>query len=297
MTYENVEIVLDGAALLGEGPSWSASDGRLLWVDIERHELHRLDPGAGSDDCYDLGARVSFALATDGEDIVVGLPTGVSRFADGTLDPEPLVPIERERTGSRLNDGKCDSIGRIWAGTISQDLRPGQGSLYRIDSELRAERLLTGLSVSNGLGWSPCGRWFYLIDSPTFGVEVHDVDDDGSLRNRRRLIDIDPAAGKPDGMTVDADGRLWIALWGSGTVQSFRPDGTPDIAVAVPTSNVTSCTFGGDALDTLYVTSARLRLTDAQLHDQPHAGAVFAINAGVVGLPTTPFSGQEIVHA
>jgi sugar lactone lactonase YvrE len=190
----------------------------------------------------------------------------------------------------RMNDGKCDSAGRFWAGTMSTDGHPGLASLFRLDPDYTLTEVVRGVSISNGLGWNPDDTLMYFIDSPTHRVEVFDFDlAAGALSARRTLVTIDRAVGEPDGLSVDTEGFLWVAIWGGSAVHRYAPDGSLDRVVHLPASHITSCCFGGHRLDELYITSARDELSPEQLKHEPLAGAVFRCEVGVEGLPTKPF--------
>ncbi len=220
-------------------------------------------------------------------------------MADGfaLLDPgwqrlDQVAVIEHPGPRARFNEGKCDPAGRFLAGTMAYDQTPGAGSVYRLDPDLAVTRLLDGVTISNGLAWTADGATLYYIDSPTQGVDAFDYDTGtGRLENRRRVVDIPAAAGLPDGMTIDTDGCLWVALYGGSAVHRYTPDGRLDAVLSFPVSNVTCPVFGGPGLGTLYVTSARDGLGERQLAVQPHAGAVFAADAGARGLPALRFAG------
>jgi sugar lactone lactonase YvrE len=198
-----------------------------------------------------------------------------------------LAEVEADRPVSRMNDGKCDRRGRFWAGTIAEVHEPGAGSLYRLDADHRAVQVLTGVTTSNGLDWSPDGSTMYFIDTHAHGVDAYDFDEaTGEIHNRRRLIDIDPEVGLPDGMAVDAEGGLWVALYDGRAVHRYSADGVLEGRLELPVSLVTSCAFAGPELADLYITTA------ADRHpDEPLAGAVFHCRPGVAGLSNCPFAG------
>jgi sugar lactone lactonase YvrE len=209
---------------------------------------------------------------------------------DGTLTE--LADVEPGRVENRMNDGKCDPAGRFWAGSIFLDKNAAEAALYRLDDDLTTRVMRTGVTVSNGLGWSPDASAMYYIDSLAGGVDVYAVDNaTGEISDRRRFVDIPFEHGEPDGLTVDASGCVWFAIWRAGEVRRYTPTGELDTIVNIPASLSTSCCFGGVDLDTLFVTSARCDLTPDQLDAQPHAGAIFACRPGTTGLPSTPFAG------
>jgi sugar lactone lactonase YvrE len=190
-----------------------------------------------------------------------------------------------------MNDGACDPRGRLWAGTMSTVREAGAAALYRVEPGGGPERVLAGTTVSNGLGWSPAGDRMYFIDSPTQRIDVLRYDGEtGTLHGRRALVEVPAEAGLPDGMSVDADGCLWVCLFGGAAIHRYAPDGRLLAVARLPVSNPTSLTFGGRELDVLYVTTARHKLTPEQLLAEPLAGAVFALRPGATGLPVARFA-------
>jgi sugar lactone lactonase YvrE len=191
-------------------------------------------------------------------------------------------------TGIRMNEGGCDPDGRFYCGSMAYDKAPGAGALYRLDSDLSTCIVLQHVTISNGLEWSPDGTRAYYNDSDTYRVDVFDYDSQAGLRNRRPFVDVPPEAGRPDGLTLDAEGGVWVALNHSGTVRRYRPDGEPDAVVEVPPRQVTACTFGGEGLDQLYITTSRENLPPGE---DPLAGSLFRAEVGVRGLPVREFAG------
>jgi sugar lactone lactonase YvrE len=287
-----VELLLDAHALVGEGPVWDDTNGTLVWVDIMGNAVHRYDPATGQNHTLDVGQPVGAAvLRRDGNGLVLALRDGFGMLDESSGQVQLVVQVEADVPTNRMNDGKCDPGGRFWAGTMAFEVVPGVAALYRLDSDLTVSRMVTGVTLSNGLGWSPDGRQMYYIDSVTQGVDVFDFDlADGSLGERRRLITIPPGEGLPDGMTVDAEGGLWIALHGSGTIRRYLPDGQVDRVVRVPPKMVTCCAFGGPELTDLYITTMCLGLSEDGLRAQPLAGALFRCRPGVRGLPPHRFA-------
>ena len=204
-----------------------------------------------------------------------------------------LAQPEAGRTDVRMNDGACDAVGRFWAGTMAYDERPGAGALYRLELDGRCTTMLTGLTISNGIGWSPDGTTMYLADSGTARVDAFDFDPtSGDLGRRRTIITIDEPGVAPDGLTVDEDGGIWVALWDGGAVRRYAPDGTLLTEVELPVDRPTSCAFGGPDRSTLYVTTARHGLDEGALTRQPEAGHVFRIDGlGTTGMPCNPYRG------
>jgi sugar lactone lactonase YvrE len=211
---------------------------------------------------------------------------------DGGLDL--IAEVEIDDATMRMNDGKVGPDGGFWAGTMSVDEKPGVGRLYRLDPRGSVDPLLERTTISNGLDWSGDGRVLYYIDTPTRRVDRFDVGRDGhSLSNRRVAVDLSRGnAGVPDGMTVDADGYLWVCLWDGWAVERYSPDGRFDRRVEMPAAQVTSCTFGGPNLDELYITTAQEGFPTGGRADQPHAGSIFRVRPGVRGRPSHLFAGD-----
>ncbi|WP_433257091.1 SMP-30/gluconolactonase/LRE family protein [Streptosporangium sp. CA-135522] len=227
----------------------------------------------------DSGAKPRGGLRPD--DSGVRPQDGVRPY--GRPDLELIAPVTAaERPGNRMNDGACDRAGRFFAGTKAEDDAPGAGALYRLDSDRHCERVLDGVTISNGIAWSPDERLLYYVDTPTGRVDVFDYDPgDGRLGERRVFAEI--PRGLPDGITVDARGHVWVALWGGGALVRLRPDGRLDLTVEIPVANVTSCAFGGPDLDVLYVTTA---------WDGTAGGELLRCHTTVEGLPANPYREQ-----
>jgi sugar lactone lactonase YvrE len=286
------ELVLDAHARIGEGPVWDDVSATLVWVDIMGNAVHRFDPTTRRDQALDVRQPVgAVALRRASSGLVLALRDGFGLLDESSGRVELVAPIEGDVPTNRMNDGKCDPLGRFWAGTMALDERSAVGALYRLDADFQAQRMLTGVSVSNGLDWTSDGRQMYYIDSPTLGVDVFEFDvAGGSLGERRRLITISPGEGAPDGLTLDAEGGLWVAVHGSGTVRRYSPDGHLDRVVRVPAAMVTSCAFGGADLGDLYITSMSLGMSEQASRAQPFAGGLFCCRPGVFGVPARRFA-------
>ena len=265
-------MAIASSATLGECPRWDAAAGRLLWVDIEGRELHVFDPATGDDRAIVLDNRVGAAAPmTDGR-VLVALADRLAalRLEDESL--ETLVPFPHG-PDLRVNDGACDRDGRFWIGSTELEFAPEAGSLYRYDGRL--VEVLTGVTLSNGLGWSPDGGRMYYVDSLTYRIDVFDYD--GLPTNRRPFVRIERGGGVPDGLAVDDEGGVWIALYGRGRVRRYDADGNLDHVLEVPARRVTACGFGGGDGRQLFVTSAA------------PDGRVFVADVGVSGPPAQAF--------
>lgn len=289
--FASLAVVFDARAQLGESPVWDDRSQQLHWVDILAGDVHTYRPDSAHDRVRSLTQPVgAVALAQPGR-LVLAAADGFRILDLATSASNLVAEVEQDRADNRMNDGKVDPAGRFWAGTMSMSGRPAAGSLYRLDEDRRVEQVLTGISVSNGLGWSPDGRQLYYIDSPTRVVQRYRAEADGTLTNPTALIDTSPYAGFPDGMTVDAEGCLWICFWQGHTLRRFHPDGHLLNEIPLPVTQPTSCTFGGDHLSELYITTARHGLSRSQLADEPHAGALLVLDTHTHGLPAHPWRG------
>jgi sugar lactone lactonase YvrE/DNA-binding IclR family transcriptional regulator len=288
-----VECVSESRSLLGEGPMWSPRDGALYWVDILTPSIHRYDSVQGLDSEIKLGSMVSVAIPKATGGLLVATTSGLMTFDDENKRLTLLCHPESERSGNRYNDGKCDRMGRLWIGTLDMGTAANRGNLFRVDSDGSWKKMDSGFTVANGLGWSPDNRTMYFTDSIRRVIYAYEFDlRSGEISNRKALITLDPSDGIPDGLTVDEDGCLWVAIWDAWRISRFSPDGRELMRIKMPVPRPTSCCFGGANLDTLYVTSASVRLNAEALAAAPLSGSLFAIRIpGVRGLPETTFAG------
>lgn len=293
-TQPNAEVrcVSQIPSLLGEGPLWSPRDEALYWVDILTPAIHRFDVATGRDTETKLGSMVSLVIPKATGGLLIATPNGLMTIDDsGTLTR--LSHPEADRPGNRYNDGKCDRMGRLWVGTMDMGAAPNRGNLFKVDPDGSWIKMDTGFTVANGLGWSPDNTRMYFTDSHRKLVFQYDFDFiNGTIGNRRPLISFDASAGSPDGLTVDAEGCLWVAMWDEWCIARFDPEGREMTRVRMPVPRPTSCCFGGPNLDILYVTSARVRLAQDVLKSAPLSGSLFAVQIpGVRGIPETIFAG------
>jgi xylono-1,5-lactonase len=280
-------ISRDTRDILGEGPLWSPMRQTLFWVDIFAPAIRRLNLASGAVQSWEAPERIGWVVEREArDDLLVGLKSG---FASLCLEPfgfERIGNPEPDRPNNRLNDAKVDACGRLWAGTMSDKGGEKTGTLYRLDPDLRWSRHDEGYEITNGPTFSPDGSTIYHTDTAARTVFAFDLDPAGTLSNKRVFLRFDVAWGYPDGMTTDAQGGIWIAHWGGARISRFLPDGRLDRVIPFPTSNITSMAFAGDGLDRMFVTSASLGC-----EGETHAGTLFEVDAGVVGLPTRRFKG------
>lgn len=293
MVKPHIEVVVPGPFLLGESPCWHGAERALYFVDALAPAIHRWNAGNGARATWTMPRIVgSLAIRAQGG-LIAALQDGFAAvdLADGRVTP--LVDPEPERPANVLNDGKCDRRGRFWCGSRDGDLRHPTGALYRLDADLSVHRMDDGFIVSNGIAWSPDDRTMYFADSRAETVFAYDFDvDDGAISNRRIFFETRDIAGRCDGATVDGEGFYWCALVHGGRIARVDPNGRFDRVIDMPVRHPTMCSFGGDGLDVLYVTSAASMVTDDERTTTPHPGAVFAIHGlGVKGLPEPRFAG------
>jgi sugar lactone lactonase YvrE len=291
----NAELAFDARAILGEGPYWDSRERILYWIDIRGKALHAFDPAAASDRTVGLakapGAVVGRRSA--GGSLLMAWEDGFAFVDPWTGEATPIIDPEADRPGNRFNDGKCDPAGRFWAGSMDDAEKGNTGALYRFGPGLGCERVLDGVGISNGLAWSPDGGTMYYIDSPTRRVDAFDFDaETGAVSRRRTAFEIPKGMGFPDGMTIDEEGMLWVALWMGWGLGRWDPrSGRLLGRIELPVARTSSCAFGGEGLDRLFITTASIGLDPAKEGLQPHAGGLFVCDPGVRGAASVPFSG------
>lgn len=276
----SAEQVTDPCAHHGEGPVWHDGWGGLRWVDMLAGDVLHLDPDSGAVDRRHAGSVVAALRPRAVGGAVLALERGFA-FTDDFLTVRPLRELWSD-TGIRMNEGGCAPDGSFLCGSMAYDAEPGRGALYRLDLDGNVTTALRDVTISNGLAWSPDGATAYYVDTPTQRIDAFDYVD-GSLVRRRKVVRIAAEKGAPDGVTVDSEGGLWVALWGGGAVHHYSPEGTLLDVVELPVPRVTACTFGGPELDRLYITTSRV---DTDITAHPEAGAVFRTSPPVPGLPT-----------
>lgn len=283
----SVRCVVEAGDRLGEGPVWSAAEGRLYWFDIKGKRLAWYHPKTRTRGAFDLPIRASCAAPRTAGGLFVATETGLAVF-DPDLGTLTIVQPHDLGPGFRTNDGKTDQAGNFWWSTMDDDGGKRPGSVFRTDKALVTKKILGGISIPNTVSFSPDGTRLYMVDSKLQTIFVHDTADFSKVH---ALADTRGQPASPDGSAVDAQGYLWNAQWGGGRVVRYAPDGRIDRIVALPVLQPTSCAFGGDEFTTLYVTSAWDELSPQARADQPLAGGLFAFDAGVKGLVLPLFEG------
>lgn len=287
----DVELVADTHDGLGEGPVWDAASSTLWWVDVDGRRIHRLSTRDGAIATFPVAVAVSGLVPRASGGFMALAADGPRAFAGGGLAAAPVAAPPGLPGTHRLNDGGCDAAGRLWFGTVAPAFARGGGRLYALDPDGRCALRREGLTLPNGIAWSPDEALMYVVDTVAGRVDV--AADDALRRGGGRwrpLLRIDPADGKPDGLAVDREGGLWVALWDGGAVRRYTPDGRLDAHVEVPAQRVTSCAFGGPDLEWLYITTAAPAAGPAG-REEPSAGGLFRCLPGVTGSPVRSFQG------
>jgi sugar lactone lactonase YvrE len=285
-------IVMDHRCLLGEGPVWDAKRKVICWIDILNGIIHEYSPAQQTHQTIPVHQMIgSLAVCSNGN-FIAALQNGFAFVDRKTGEIKMIANPEEQLPNNRFNEGKCDPAGRFWAGTMSLDEEAGAGNVYVIHHDLAPEKKIGTVTISNGMAWSLDQKTFYYIDTPTCKIVAYDYDKNtGHINNKRVIIKNDEKDGYPDGMTIDDEGMLWIAHWDGWQVTRWNPGtGEKLHSIKLPVAKVTSCSFGGDNLEDLYITSAKVGLTEGQLEKQPYAGALFVIqNCGFRGTPAFEF--------
>ncbi|MBN1994454.1 MAG: SMP-30/gluconolactonase/LRE family protein [Anaerolineae bacterium] len=284
-----LEHVLAVRNELGEGPLWHPEEQALYWVDIPRHNFHRLIPATGRHEVIAVGLPIGVLAFRAAGGLVMATRDGFALWDFNKQVLEFITDPEADRPQARFNDGAVDRQGRFWAGTMSEGFT---NSLYRLDPDGSVHKMETGIGVSNGLGWSPDDKTMYFTDSPARAIYAYDFDSaTGNIKNRRIFVQVPEDEGLPDGLAVDRDGFIWSAHWDGWKITRYSPAGQVERVIQMPVQRPTSCAFGGPNLDELYITSARPDLAEAELKNQPLAGDIFRLKVEVPGLSEAKFLG------
>jgi len=290
-SVESPKNILTARARLGEGPCWHSQKQLLYWVDIYNHRVHEFDPKTGEQKFFDVGEVVG-CIAPAGTDRFIMAQRHRLAFLDTSNgEVTPIIDVEADQPSDiRLNDGKCDAAGRFWFGSMSTS--GATARLFRYDPDGSLHVLLTGLTVSNGLGWSPDHKTFYLTDSPLKKIYAFDFDlDTGNISHQRVFAEVDIGSGVPDGLTVDRDGCIWSAIWDGWCVVKFDPTGKEMARISMPVQRPTCCVFGNQDLATLYITSASVGLSEEEIQKSFYSGDLFSLTTETAGMPTYEFAG------
>lgn len=281
-----VELVIDSKSELGEGAVWNPKTQELLWINITGEILNFYNPKSGNNKEMFVGQMIGTVVPAESGGVLVALQNGIYQLNPKTGTKKLIVDPEKHLPNNRFNDGKCDPAGRFWAGTMNTKDEKNAGALYRLDTDSTIHRMIENVSISNGIVWSLDSTKMYYIDTPSRKVVVYDYSNTlGEIKNKHTAVDIPEDMGSPDGMTIDSEGNLWIALWGGSAVGCWNPvSGELLQSIDVPAKNVTSCAFGDEDLQTLYITTARISTSKEDLDEYPFSGGVFKTRPGVKGI-------------
>lgn len=288
MNYKciHAKLAYPTRAIVGEGSLWDEDHHRLLWVDILDHKIYSFNPRNGANTGFDIGQDIGSVVITEGGLWAYTDPSGICFLNPETGETTNGQKPEKHNPNIRFNDGKCDPRGAFWAGTMTYDGSKGAGVLYEFNMKGEVIPKIKKITMSNGLVWSKDCKKFYFIDSPTYKIQQYQYDKDtGGIKYERIAAIIDKHIGMPDGMTIDDDGYLWIALFGGGKVIRINPEtGKTVFEVQLPVPNITSCTFGNESLDELYITTASYSMNNEQLRQFPLSGSLFKARVPFMGL-------------
>jgi sugar lactone lactonase YvrE len=276
------QVVWEVAAELGEGPVWV--DGALWFTDIKQHQVHRFDPVSGERRSWDAPEQVGFVLPGRSGGFIAGLQSGLHRFDPHSGEFSLLREIEPDRPTNRLNDGTVDPSGRLWFGTMDNSEREKSGSFYRYARGELAHSGISGIAITNGPAVSPDGNTLYWVDTLERTISACGIGEDGTLAHSRLIVTIEQGSGNPDGSTCDAEGCIWISLYGGWEARRYSPTGELLQQVRFPVANITKLAFGGPDLRTAYATTARQKMSPEQIARQPQIGHLFAFQVEVPGL-------------
>lgn len=292
MRFTSLDVALEARADLGEGPWWDERERRLLWIDLYPGEIHAFDPASGVDTSFSVGQPIGMVAGRAGGGMIAAVRDGLG-FADFDTRAFALeVEVEPGVETNRANDGKCDAAGRLWWGTMAFDQAPGAGAVYSFDAYRELNLRIPHTTTSNGIDWSPDNRLMYHADTGTGVISAYDFDlERGTVTNGRPIFTASLDQGAPDGLTVDESGDVWVAMWDGWAILRLSPDGDLKQVIDVPVARPTSVAFGGEALDELFITTAKYGRTPLELKDEPHAGSIFRYRPGVAGLAPHPFAG------
>jgi sugar lactone lactonase YvrE len=279
---------------LGEGAFWNHETGELYWIDILKNQLHIYNPNTKTNRSLTTPSNIGTVVPIDDSKAVVALQDGIYSINTNSGATTLLSDVERNIPSNRFNDGKCDPSGRFWIGSMGYEQQQYDANLYMINAKGEASLKLDSITISNGIVWTKDSKTMYYIDTPTLEIKAFDFDNaTGAISNQRVAVKVNDSLGYPDGMTIDENDHLWVGMWNGNAVICFDPiSGKMISKIEVPAHNVTSCAFGGKDLDTLFITTARVDMTDEEHTQFPLAGSLFKAVPGVKGVKSTFFKSE-----
>ncbi len=294
---ERTDVVLEQKfrALLGEGAFWNHQRQELYWVDILGKSLNIYNPSNKSNRKFPLPYRVGTVVPQTDSSAVVALDNGIYMLNTFNRNLRQISFVESDILTNRFNDGKCDPNGNLWVGSMHLEEKEPAASLYKVTPDGTTTKMLDNITISNGIVWSKDGKTMYYIDTPTAKIRAFDFNlENSTISNERVVVEVDEDDGFPDGMAIDEQDKLWVGLWNGNAVARYDPEnGKLMEKIEVPAHNVTSCAFGGENLDILYITTARVDMTEEELEKYPLAGSIFSVKPGVRGVKSSFFGTSE----
>ncbi|TYP98185.1 sugar lactone lactonase YvrE [Tenacibaculum adriaticum] len=278
-------------AELGEGAFWNYKTQELLWIDIEGKKLHAYSPKTKRDKTLSMPSRPGTVVPVNDSEMMVALEDGIHSVNLKTGVHKLFSDMSADLLGSRLNDGKCDPNGRLWVGSMHMEQLANKAKLFMVNASGSYTTKIDSVTISNGIVWTSDKKTMYYIDTPISQIKAYDYNNEtGSISNEKVAVQIPETLGYPDGMTIDEEDMLWVGMWNGNTVIRFNPiTGKVDRKIEVPAHNISSCAFGGENFDTLYITTARVDMTDDELKKYPLSGSIFKVIPGVKGVKSTFF--------
>lgn len=278
-------------AALGEGALWNYKTQEFYWIDIVNKQFHIYNPATKTNKSFEMPSQIGTVVPSTKNEAVVALEDGIYtvNLIDGSL--KMLSDVENKMTENRFNDGKCDPLGNLWIGSMHLKQSEPKASLYKVDSEGTATKMLGNITISNGIVWTSDSKTMYYIDTPTGNIRAFDYDiSNGTISNERVAVVVPPSLGYPDGMAIDEEDMVWVGLWNGNSVVRFNPNNGELLQkIEVPAHNVTACAFGGKNLDELYITTATVDMTEEEQKKYPLAGSIFKVKPGVKGVKSDFF--------
>lgn len=291
MAILKANLLLDSKSALGEGAFWAAHEKVLYWIDIEGGLLNSYNPADATNEIFEMGKKIGTVVPVNDSKVIVALEDGAYTYDVNGGELTLLCQPFQGQTGVRFNDGKCDPEGRLWVGTMANDCKSNIAALYKIDGSGKYLKMIENVIISNGIVWTSDKKSMYYIDTPTKKIVQYDYDNaSGNISNKKVIIEVPDSIGSPDGMAIDKNNNIWVAMWGGASVRGYNPKTGKMIAtIEVPAPNVTSIAFGGDNLDILFITTAQIGLNEESLRKYPLSGSMFSVKPGVVGVPSAYF--------
>ena len=287
----NVTVAYKTDTKLGEGALWNHETNELYWISIEGKLLNIFNPKTRQNRSLPTASQIGTVVPKNKDEALIALVDGIYTMNLHTGEATLFSDMKDVLTGCKLNDGKCDPSGRLWVGSMGWQQEKGKAKLFTIKNDSSVTTKIDSITISNGIVWTKDKKTMYYIDTPTSQIKAYDYDNaTGDISNERVAVEISEDLGHPDGMAIDVEGMVWVGMWNGNAVIRFNPKtGKLLQKIEVPAHNVTSCAFGGDNLETLYITTARVDMTDDEIEKYPLAGSVFKVNPGVKGVKSNFF--------